>query len=90
MKNYFKVAKSDIYENKFLIEYYYETNIYTFDSIQRHFKIPPHIYYNILVKNNGVFSNRYIYNEYYFLNEEDTQSAINELESYIIFNKLIE
>ena len=61
------------------------------DSIRENLNFPPHIYYEILFKNNGIYKGKHVeYNDYYFNSVNDIENVISELESYAIMNKLVE
>ena len=67
------------------------SNIHENDSIRENLNYPPHIYYEIISKNNGIYRGKHVeYYDYFFNSVSDIENVISELESYAIMQKLVE
>ena len=62
---------------------------YNHRDIKRELDIPPHIYFDILNRNSGEFIGGHGFDCYYFKIKENAQIAIDEIESYLIIEKLM-
>ena len=81
------------HEFGFHIEFVYginsfRQNFHSDKDIMNFFNIDPHIYYDILNRNNGIYNKGM--NRYYFKTIKDIENIIKEIESHLILNKLVE